>query len=113
MSKLTHFALASALALSLAFGAAQAAERPADKPAAKAAAAAPAKWPGLPPGAVEEMAVMRDGMKLAANVYRPKGVGPWPVVISRTPYLKDGRIDPEKDPKGQKAREALVKPASV
>ncbi|MBP9232923.1 MAG: antibiotic hydrolase, partial [Phenylobacterium sp.] len=36
---------------------------------------------------------MRDGVKLAANVYRPAGNGPWPVVVSRTPYLKDGRPD--------------------
>jgi len=48
-------------------------------------------WPGLPPGAVEEYAVMRDGTRLAANVFKPQGRGPWPVVLSRTPYLKDGR----------------------
>jgi predicted acyl esterase len=107
MSKLIHFAVASALALSLAAGAVSAA----DKPAAKPAAAAAAKWPGLPPGAVEEFAVMRNGTKLAANVYKPAGTGPWPVIMTRTPYLKDGRIDPEKDPKGQKAHEALAKAA--
>ena len=33
---------------------------------------------------------MRDGTRLAANVYLPKGQGPWPVIISRTPYLKEG-----------------------
>jgi uncharacterized protein len=33
------------------------------------------------------------------------------VVMTRTPYLKDGRIDPEKDPKGVKNREALAKQA--
>jgi predicted acyl esterase len=38
----------------------------------------------------EEFATMRDGVKLAANVYLPQGAGPWPVVLSRTPYLKDG-----------------------
>jgi predicted acyl esterase len=107
MSKLTHFALASALALTMAAGAASAA----DKPAPKAAAAAPYRWPGLPPGAVEQMAAMRDGVKLAANVYKPAGTGPWPVVMTRTPYLKDGRIDKEHDPDGSKMREALVKQA--
>ncbi|MGZ6016678.1 MAG: CocE/NonD family hydrolase, partial [Phenylobacterium sp.] len=88
MTKLTHFALASALALSFGFGAIAA-----DKPPVKAAvtATAAAKWPGLPPGAVEEIAVMRDGTKLAANVFKPAGAGPWPAVMTRTPYLKDGR----------------------
>ncbi len=31
----------------------------------------------------------RDGVKLAANVFLPAGAGPYPVVLSRTPYLKD------------------------
>jgi predicted acyl esterase len=31
----------------------------------------------------------RDGVKLAANVFLPEGDGPFPVVLSRTPYLKD------------------------
>lgn len=31
----------------------------------------------------------RDGVKLAANVFLPRGPGPFPVVLSRTPYLKD------------------------
>jgi predicted acyl esterase len=108
MIKITHFALASALALGLATGAAAADKA---KPAAKSAAAAAYRWPGLPAGAVEEYAVMRDGVKLAANVYKPAGPGPWPVVISRTPYLKDGRFDPEKDPKGEKAKDGLSKQA--
>jgi predicted acyl esterase len=38
----------------------------------------------------EAFATMRDGTKLAANVFVPSGTGPWPVVLSRTPYLKDG-----------------------
>jgi predicted acyl esterase len=38
----------------------------------------------------EEFATLRDGVKLAANVYKPEGKGPWPVVMTRTPYLKDG-----------------------
>jgi uncharacterized protein len=32
---------------------------------------------------------MRDGMTLRANVYRPDGPGPWPVLLARTPYSKD------------------------
>lgn len=32
---------------------------------------------------------MRDGVKLAANVFKPVGKGPWPVILMRTPYLKD------------------------
>jgi uncharacterized protein len=42
------------------------------------------------PAHVEEFAAMRDGVKLAANVFVPEGKGPWPVVLTRTPYLKDG-----------------------
>lgn len=38
----------------------------------------------------EVWAEMRDGVRLAANVYLPAGSGPWPVVVTRTPYLKDG-----------------------
>ena len=32
---------------------------------------------------------MRDGTILRANVYRPAGDGPWPVLLCRTPYGKD------------------------
>ena len=31
---------------------------------------------------------MRDGVKLATDVYLPEGPGPWPVVLERTPYGK-------------------------
>jgi len=33
---------------------------------------------------------MRDGTKLAANVFRPKDKGPFPVILMRTPYGKPG-----------------------
>lgn len=34
---------------------------------------------------------MRDGVNLSANVYFPKsGDGPFPVLMNRTPYIKDG-----------------------
>jgi predicted acyl esterase len=44
------------------------------------------------PAFTEQVATMRDGVKLAANVFLPAGTGPWPVVLSRTPYLKDGAL---------------------
>jgi uncharacterized protein len=34
-------------------------------------------------------AQMRDGVTLRANVYRPVGEGPWPVLLTRLPYGKD------------------------
>lgn len=37
----------------------------------------------------EVMTPMRDGVKLAANVFLPAGDGPFPVVLMRTPYGKD------------------------
>ena len=33
-------------------------------------------------------AEMRDGTVLRADVYRPEGAGPWPVLLSRLPYGK-------------------------
>lgn len=33
-----------------------------------------------------EKAPMRDGVKLATEVYRPAGQGPFPVILERTPY---------------------------
>ena len=35
-------------------------------------------------------APMRDGVVLRADVYRPDGDGPWPVLLERTPYGKQG-----------------------
>lgn len=37
-------------------------------------------------------AEMRDGTVLRANVYRPAGTGPWPVLLARLPYGKDAPI---------------------
>jgi putative CocE/NonD family hydrolase len=34
------------------------------------------------------MIAMRDGTKLAANIFRPKGEGPFPVILMRSPYGK-------------------------
>ncbi|MER8479289.1 CocE/NonD family hydrolase [Mesorhizobium sp. M1163] len=44
-------------------------------------------------------AIMRDGVILRANVYRPAGDGPWPTLLARLPYGKDqmgivSKLDP-------------------
>ncbi len=36
----------------------------------------------------EVMVAMRDGVRLATDVYLPDGEGPWPVILKRTPYDK-------------------------
>ena len=33
---------------------------------------------------------MRDGVRLATSIYLPDGDGPWPVILTRTPYNKAG-----------------------
>jgi predicted acyl esterase len=48
------------------------------------------KKPDVMRGANESLVPMRDGVKLATNVFLPKGDGPWPVILTRTPYSKDG-----------------------
>jgi uncharacterized protein len=82
--------LAAALAALMTAGvaAAQTATSPTPAPAATASAALPAHQEVFMP--------MRDGTVLAANVYLPAGPGPWPVILERTPYLKDP--DPTKVP---------------
>lgn len=65
---------------------------------------APAAEAAALPALSEEFAVMRDGVKLAANVFKPAGRGPWPVVMSRTPYLKDGRETTTREQLAQAAR---------
>src|ERR1035438_2630104 len=35
----------------------------------------------------------RDGVTLKADIYRPAGEGPFPVLLQRTPYNKDGAFD--------------------
>ncbi|MEU7830426.1 CocE/NonD family hydrolase [Nonomuraea sp. NPDC049129] len=54
---------------------------------------------GLPEAVVDDVAVTRDlrvsmpdGVVLLADRYRPRGAGPLPVVLMRTPYGKH-RID--------------------
>jgi predicted acyl esterase len=107
MIRFREWALATTVALAFTAASAPAlAQRPARAPAVAAE-----RWPGLPPGAVEEYATLRDGTRLAANVFKPAGKGPWPVILNRTPYLKDGRIDPKQDPDGSKNRQRLVEQA--
>lgn len=48
-------------------------------------------------GATEVFATMRDGVKLAGNLYLPQGKGPFPCIVTRTPYGKDEMY---KDPRG-------------
>src|SRR5690349_18297168 len=61
--------------------------------AQQAPAAAPAVRGARPEkiaeGAKEVIAEMRDGVKLAGNLYTPAGAGPFPCVVQRTPYGKD------------------------
>jgi uncharacterized protein len=46
------------------------------------------------PKSINEMVVMRDGVKLATSIYLPPGDGPFPVVLTRTPYGKDAMYGP-------------------
>jgi predicted acyl esterase len=39
---------------------------------------------------IDEMVPMSDGVELATTVYRPAGDGPFPTILARTPYNKDG-----------------------
>ncbi|MFI7530253.1 CocE/NonD family hydrolase [Nocardia salmonicida] len=43
-------------------------------------------------------ATMRDGTVLRADVYRPTGDGPWPVILQRTPYDRRASIQGLLDP---------------
>jgi len=39
---------------------------------------------------LEVMVALSDGVKLATNILLPDGEGPWPTILVRTPYNKDG-----------------------
>src|SRR5450432_3981025 len=39
------------------------------------------------------MVTMRDGVKLATDIYRPAGGGRFPVLLTRTPYNKETGAD--------------------
>jgi predicted acyl esterase len=79
---------------------AQAQAQPAPAAAPKPVQARPRFLPQLTPEQIaalpkwtEMTMTTRDGVKLAANVFLPAGSGPFPVVLSRTPYLKDALGD--------------------
>jgi hypothetical protein len=40
-------------------------------------------------GEQEYLVAMRDGIHLATSVFLPDGDGPWPAIVTRTPYGKD------------------------
>ncbi|GAA1653200.1 X-Pro dipeptidyl-peptidase [Mycolicibacterium murale] len=48
----------------------------------------------LPENAQHHMVRMRDGVRLATDVYLPNADGPVPVILTRLPYDKCGRIIP-------------------
>lgn len=51
---------------------------------------------------------MRDGVTLRANIYRPVGEGPWPVLLTRLPYGKDFPIGSSVIDPAQVARRGYV-----
>jgi len=58
----------------------------------------------------EEMVPMRDGVKLAVSIYFPQtGSGPWPVVLSRTPYGKDQGIGMARETEARYLRNGYVR----
>lgn len=59
------------------------------EPAAAQQAVRGAKPIKLAQGAKEVFAPMRDGVRLAGNLYLPSGAGPFPCIVTRTPYGKD------------------------
>lgn len=56
----------------------------------------------------EVMVPMRDGVQLATNVFLPSGDGPWPVVMTRTPYGKGKAAEREKQ-EAEYARQGYVR----
>src|SRR5437868_6454883 len=46
--------------------------------------------PATPPTQANVMVSMRDGVQLGADVYLPPGQGPFPVLLTITPYGKQG-----------------------
>src|SRR5437867_2200211 len=61
---------------------------------AAAAVLALTAWPQETKKSPEVMVPMRDGVRLATNVHLPDGAGPWPTVLTRTPYGKDRDAEP-------------------
>jgi len=101
MRKWTVAALAAVSAVALGVGllvpGAMAQQQPAGKQQAGQAAVQGSAANPLAEGATEVFATMRDGVKLAGNLYLPQGKGPFPCIVVRTPYGKDEMY---KDPRG-------------
>ena len=52
-----------------------------------------AQAPAPAPKPETQMVAMRDGVKLATDIYLPaEGKGPWPVILTRTPYNKTSAL---------------------
>src|SRR5436853_7767543 len=49
-------------------------------------------WAASTPTKLTVMVPMRDGVRLATDVYLPAGDGPWPVAVLRTPFGRVGSI---------------------
>lgn len=47
-----------------------------------------AQQPASPASPSTELVAMRDGARMATDVFLPAGKGPWPVILVRTPYGK-------------------------
>ncbi len=57
----------------------------------------PVVRPPLPPGVrldANERVTMRDGIKLAVDIYRPEKEGRYPVLLSTSPYIKEMEQQP-------------------
>ena len=51
------------------------------------------KQSARPPGSLEQLGLvipMRDGVRLAVDVFLPQATGRWPAVLFRTPYNRKG-----------------------
>jgi predicted acyl esterase len=53
--------------------------------------ATPTPLGALPDQAESVMVPMRDGVRLSTDVYLPKGTGPFPTILTRSPYDKTSR----------------------
>jgi predicted acyl esterase len=64
------------------------------------------------------MVPARDGVMLATDVYRPEGLGPFPVLLERTPYDKTAasrseRTAAKSQTRGQESRSPPISPCTA
>ncbi len=58
---------------------------------------------------LNQTVITRDGISLATDVYMPEGLGPWSVVLERTPYNKSAPSRSEVDRRGHRlSREEMA-----